>query len=382
MKIRRRGNSWQLDFSVNGKRKQLSFRTKEDAEAEVRRLKIGGTSVALTAQERQAFTIARDRLAAAGSTIEEAVAFYLAHGASIQKPMLVSEMIKDCLEDKWEEGKRDKYLSQLKCSCGSFARWADPEQMAHEVTTQMVKDWLGSQGWAPKTRNVYLGDLRTAFEWGKENGALGVNPCLQVKRATIEDAEIEILTVSECARLLVRATRSPKRGYFSKDDFSPLLPYLVLGLFCGIRPEELQRLNWDEVDMEEQTVIVMGRSAKTRQRRVVDLSENAVKWLELVPKEDRSGKIAPPNFRRRWARLRRSAGFRVKLMEEKEAPERLIAWPHDALRHTYATMHYAFHQNEMLLQTQMGHSSGAMLFQHYRALASKTVATKFWNLKP
>jgi integrase len=203
-----------------------------------------------------------------------------------------------------------------------------------------------------------------------------------VKRATIEDAEIEILSVSECARLLVRVMRPAKRGYFAGEDFSPLLPYVVLGLFCGIRPEELQRMSWDEVDLEERTAIVMGRSSKTRQRRVVDISENAVKWLKLAPEDKRAGKIAPPNFRRKWIRLRRSTGFLVKLKEEKAAPEHLRPWPHDAMRHTYATMHYAYHRNEMLLQTQMGHSSGAMLFQHYRAIASKAAASRFWNLTP
>jgi integrase len=382
MKIRQRGNSWQLDFSVDGKRKQLSFPTKEEAEAEARRLKIGGTSVALTVQERQAFSLARDRLAEVGATIDDAVNFYLEHGAAIREPMILGDMVEACLEAKWEEGKRDRYLAQLKCSGGSFVRWGEPEQLAHEVNAKMVKDWLSSQGWAPKTRNVYLGDLRTIFEWGRENGAVGVNPCKEVKRATIEDAEIEALSVAECARLLVRVMRPAKRGYFAGEDFSPLLPYVVIGLFCGARPEELQRMNWQEVSLEEQTVIVMGRAAKTRQRRVLDLSDNAVRWLELVPEDKRIGSIAPPNFQRRWIRLRRSAGFLARLKEEKEAPDHLRPWPHDAMRHTYATMHYALHRNEMLLQTQMGHSSGAMLFQHYRALASKAVATAFWNLTP
>lgn len=382
MNIRKRGKSWQLDYYSDGKRRQRQFPTKDEAEAEARRLRLEGTFTDLTASERQDFARARDQLADVGATVRQAVDFYLEHGAAIQNPMTVPAMVEKCLEEKWEEGKRDKYLSQLKCSCGSFARWVDPEIPAHEITPAQVKDWLGAQGWAPKTRNVYLGDLRTVFEWARENGVVSSNPCRAVKRATIEDAEIEILSPHECGRLLVRASRSPRRGYFCGEDFSPLLPYVVLGLFCGIRPEELQRMRWDEVDIEEKTAIVMGRSAKTRQRRVVDISANAAKWLELIPARERQGKITAPNFRRKWIRLRRAAGFRVKLKEEATAPGKLRPWPHDALRHTFATMHYAYHRNEMLLQTQMGHSSGAMLFQHYRAVASKRVASTFWSLTP
>lgn len=57
-------------------------------------------------------------------------------------------------------------------------------------------------------------------------------------------------------------------------------------------------------------------------------------------------------------------------------------WPHNALRHTYASMHYAFHENEARLQAQMGHESAAMLHRHYRALKTKAEAARFWALRP
>jgi integrase len=65
-------------------------------------------------------------------------------------------------------------------------------------------------------------------------------------------------------------------------------------------------------------------------------------------------------------------------------------WPHDVLRHTFATMHYAHYQNRSLLQALMGHSgSENTLFQHYRAVltvSGETVtarmANAFWALMP
>lgn len=382
MRIRKRGNSWQLDYSLQGKRMQKSFRTKDEAEQEARILGLLGTSAALTQAERRDYTAAREQLAAAGATIRDAVDYYLEHAAKLRQPMLFREVVEQCLEAKWEEGRRSHYLSQLKCSSRSFYQHCDPEILAHQVTADMIRDWLASNAWSPKTKNVYLGDLRTIFEWAREQGAVAVNPCEQVKRSALEDTEIESLSVHRCARILIRTLHPARRGYFQDEDFRPLLPYVALGLFAGIRPEELKRLSWSEVDTEERTVVVMGRAAKTRQRRVVDLSDNLVAWLDQVPQEDQEGKIVPPNFRKRWERLRRSIGYRIKMPGEISAPERLLPWPHDVLRHTYATMHYAMHRNEMLLQTQMGHQSSAMLFQHYRALATKREAEMFWGLTP
>lgn len=382
MKIRKRGNSWQLDYSRQGKRMQKSFRTKDEAEQEARILGLLGTSAALTQAERRDYTAARDQLAAAGATIRDAVDYYLEHAAKLRHPMLLRDVVAQCLEAKWEEGKRSHYLSQLKCSSKSFYRHGDSEIFAHEVTPDMIRDWLSTNEWSPKTKNVYLGDLRTIFEWARENGAVASNPCEKVKRAALDDTEIDSLSAHRCARILIRTLRPAGQGFFQGEDFRPLLPYVSLGLFAGIRPEELKRLTWSEIDREERTIVVMGRAAKTRQRRVVDISENLAAWLDRVPASDRQGSIVPPNFRKRWERLRRAVGFRIKMPGEIDAPARLLPWPHDVLRHTFATMHYAMHRNEMLLQTQMGHQSSAVLFQHYRALATKREAERFWSLTP
>lgn len=49
----------------------------------------------------------------------------------------------------------------------------------------------------------------------------------------------------------------------------------------------------------------------------------------------------------RWRMLRRSLGWAVGTAEkgitEKEVKPVHGSWPHNALRHTYASMHYAMH---------------------------------------
>jgi integrase len=58
-----------------------------------------------------------------------------------------------------------------------------------------------------------------------------------------------------------------------------------------------------------------------------------------------------------------------------------MAWKHNGLRHTCASMHLAFFENEAATALQMGHSVD-VLHAHYKGLATKEEATAFWNLRP
>ena len=82
--------------------------------------------------------------------------------------------------------------------------------------------------------------------------------------------EPEILSLEQCRRLLAAAAGC-------RDGV--LVPYVALGLFCGIRPTELSRLSWKEIDLDQQTVTVGAKLAKMRQRRIVAISDNALEWL-------------------------------------------------------------------------------------------------------
>lgn len=95
-------------------------------------------------------------------------------------------------------------------------------------------------------------------------------------------------------------------------------------------------------------------------------------WRHLCPDQQ---SLIPETFPGRWRGLRNAA---------KVTPI------HDGLRHTFATMHYAMHQNTSQLKAQMGHEeSEDTLFRHYRAVRTvsgetmtRKLAEKFWGLMP
>jgi integrase len=146
-----------------------------------------------------------------------------------------------------------------------------------------------------------------------------------------------------------------------------LLAATTIGLFAGLRTSELAALDWQDVHLtgKQQFIEVAARKAKTRQRRIVSISDNLSSWLKPVARV--AGPVVPDRYRERHERLQTFA--------------KLTPWPRNILRHSFGSYHLAFHKNEALTAAEMGNSP-AVIFQHYRALVTPEAAEKFWKLIP
>ena len=166
---------------------------------------------------------------------------------------------------------------------------------------------------------------------------------------------IGILTTSEAHRLLLACPDS-------------ILPAVAIALFAGLRREEVARLDWREIDIERGFIEVAARKTKTAQRRLVPLSTNLRAWL--APLAQLTGPVRPPHIT-----------YRRHFLEALKAA-RIEKWPHNALRHTFASCHLAFHQDAAKTALELGHTESATLFRHYRELVRPEDAKAFWNITP
>ena len=99
------------------------------------------------------------------------------------------------------------------------------------------------------------------------------------------------------------------------------------------------------------------------------MPENLKEWL--LPYIDRSGKLWPLSHMEFYRDL-----------ETARANAGIGKWPSNALRHSYASYHLAFHQNAAALALQMDHTSQAMIFSNYRELVTKQDAGRYWSVRP
>ena len=387
---------WKFDGYFGGRRVRRFFGSEGEARAELKRLtgervESGPAGDRLSPRERLVFADLRDRVTGAGGTMEEAVAFWLEHAGAGGSPMRMEDLLVRVLEVKEREGKSAKYLDQLRSTVGQFCRWEGcGYRWAHEVTRWDVERWVEGNGWAAKTRRNYVINVRSVLEMGRKLGAVRMNATDGMDLPPSVEGEVVVLSPGEVARLVVRCL--PRvRGRYAGHDHGCLLPYVVLGCFAGLRPErELGLLRVGDIHLDEGAVVVSAGSAKSRARRVVDLSPNAVGLLRIglpmlvahwsgdrgAPARVEDMRLVPRNFKRRWDGLRRACGFELSRWQ----PEGRW-WKGDVMRHSFASYHFAMHQNENVLKAQMGHAKGSdVLWQHYRLRVTRRESERFWGI--
>jgi integrase len=222
--------------------------------------------------------------------------------------------------------------------------------------------WLNGLPCRDPGRRHYARTVRAVWRWAQRHvpPLVGIDVTQGlVPRLAATESEICFLPVVECQRILAGAGR-----YRSA---------IALALFAGLRPDEIagrgkQRMKWEQIDVVDKTVRVPPEIAKTRTARVLE-ELPATLWNWLQPGQ---GNISPGRSRQIANLCARLAGY---------GPDR--PWPHDVLRHTFATFAVAATADPGRVALWLGHEGNpTMLHRHYRGLTTRAEAEKFWALRP
>ncbi len=218
---------------------------------------------------------------------------------------------------------------------------------------------------SPGGRNAVMRYLRAVFNYGIKRGYLIENPIARLDFADRPRKEVETLSHGQVEAMLNHALAADL----------PLLPFLALGLFCGIRPDgELQKLEWRDVELADKIVTIRPEVSKTKRRRFVDLSDNAKSWLEtFVAREGiQRGRIVG-DLTESELRTHRTANWKAA---------GLTAWPQQGMRHTYCSNWLAVHKDVNKLVLQSGHDSVDTMWRHYHRGTTEAAAAAFWVIMP
>jgi len=171
----------------------------------------------------------------------------------------------------------------------------------------------------------------------------------------IDERAPERFTPSECKMLLLEAAKRKAS-----------LAYFVLGLFAGIRPEEMVALKWSAVDLKAGHVNIGPEISKVRKQRIVPLHATAIAWLKTITTKPEYP-IAPPTIT-----LRR---------HRRALREKLGKWPQDVLRHTAASYLLALHHDAPKVAKWLGNSV-RILEKNYKTPVNEADGKRFWALTP
>jgi len=350
-------SKWVVEGFKNnkGKRSRRFFRTRAEADdfaqnALQEQRQYGQKAKHLPHELRLSAIQCAEKLKLYGKTLEEATEALLERLRVSERSCSLSKLVSEYLGSKQDKGLSRRHLQDLKNRLGKFTSFAG-EKTASEIKPEQIEHWL--QDFRGENHNNYLRRLHALFNYGIKRGYLAENPANAIDKVKVADMEPVIFAPEEIEALL---NAVPDRA----------VPYFAIGAFAGLRPREIERLDWADIHLEEGYIRVRPKVAKTASNRLVDIQPNLRAWL--LPMTRESGHVTTPNLR--------------KIREAAQCKIGLTQWLQDGLRHSYASYHLAHFSNLNSLTTQMGHTNTKLIFRHYRRVVSKAQAVDYWGIFP
>ncbi len=357
---------------MNGKYTRKYFAKKGEAEtwAEIKNVEAanqGTEHVGFSTDLRLQAQAAANLLKPHGVSLLEAVKMALpiiqSHGKSIPVDAAFERFMEDY---RLHGGPKTavpsvRYLEYLDDMLRPF-RKAYGDRLVADVGLPEIEEFLsGRTGAGAVTRQNYVRAISAFYSWCSRKGFRMDNP-LSNLRKKMPKAEVSILTVQDTEKVMHAGQR---------DE----LGFLSLALFSGIRIAEFHKtvrdsrgveravwLDWKDVDLKARQVFVPPELDKNGHGRYVDISPNAISWLEQV--KQLAGPVMPMNWR-----------ARRNLLEQRSQVE----LPQNVFRHSFCSYRIALDQDYAKAAATVGNSP-AMLRKHYVRVLPKKLGQAFFKI--
>ena len=349
---------WVVDLRPHAKRKYFSSKDAADGEAQIQRIRLrkeGIEGFEFTPDQRIDAKAAITVLSGSGLSLTQAARIAIEfHGIRISG-VSVNDSVAAFLKTK---SKSARYQKDLRLKLEKFSL-AFPNRKLAEISAKEIRNWLSERG-AAVTQNNYRSALSVLFSYAKTEEWIASNPIEFVASKDVDPEQPGILEVFQVRALLEACLKL-------NPEF---VPAVTVAAFAGIRPEsELWHLERRHVDLSKAEIDVHHSKSKAS-TRFQKIQKNLVGWLRrYLPNEPGPLSARGDAYYSRLQRIREEAG--------------IIAWPHDALRHSFASYRYAACNDENLTRKEMGHFGSVHTFlRHYKNRVRDEDAKEFWAITP
>ena len=257
--------------------------------------------------------------------------------------------------DLRRRGAADKTLRAYGVDLRQLAQWARAQRVRPEaVDLRVLRRYaarLGDDRPAPTTVARKLAAIRAFFRVLREHGLVTQNPADLLPSPKRPQRLPRALTPSEVATLLDRIPAATPLELRDRAIFE-------VAYACGLRAEELVKLDTGSIDFDAETVRVEGKGGKTR---LVPVGEAALKavsqYLERARPALSAGNDEPALYLSKSGRRLSTSDIRRRLRtwEQQAAIQGGIS-PH-ALRHSFATHLLEGGADLRAIQELLGHAS-------------------------
>jgi integrase len=276
-------------------------------------------------------------------------------------PITVPAAVKKFEEQCTAEGKSKVRRKEIHTVLTNFAKTFNFDVQSLEP--KLISEYLTQLGLAERTRRNYRNVIGYFNRWLVLRGYLSKGTDLLdgvQKYSARLHGEISTYTPDEMRRLIAAADKR-------------ILPLIVIGGFAGLRHAEIQRLEWEDIDLDEGFIEIKAHKAKTKTRRIVPIKDNLKAFLQPIAKN--SGRvISVKNTSKELGRTASSTGDAENEIEPLE-------WKHNALRHTYISARIAECADVPRVADEAGNSP-EIIRTNYLKRMRPAVATEWFGILP
>jgi site-specific recombinase XerD len=232
-----------------------------------------------------------------------------------------------------------------------FAEWARARGLA-PVAVQ-VRDirryvaWLAQVGVAPSSSARKLAAVRGLFASQREHGLIVGSPAELVATPRRPSHLPRVLKASEVERLLESVPADTPLHLRDRALFE-------LAYACGLRAEELVKLDLRDIDWDGEQLRVEGKGGKTR---YVPAGEPALEALEIYRSKGRGGDRQGPLFLSKTGRRLSTSDVRRRLRKWTARAGVAVGVSPHTLRHSFATHLLDGGADLRSIQELLGHAS-------------------------
>lgn len=375
-------NGWRLNvpakYTETGKRERHYFKTLKEAQTAAKDLKksaaeFGHRSQAIRPGLAEDATAASALLEKWGVSLLEAARFYQAAKETENASKPTDEALDLWLVDI-ETKLRGRTLTNYKQTRKRFDVLGS--KMLSTVTRDELQNIVAPAGMASTSAAAHSRNGLAFWNWAARRGWCDAALFAKVDRpAKPQRKRIEFLEPEAAQALLETAV----------VFYPAAVGMFAVGLFAGVRPAELERL--DPALVSADGIDVGADESKGESRRHITPSATLRAWLEAHPFQ------TVPNWTRVWDAVRRLAGWDVasEFADKLVTDEKLLKlpdphrgpWPQDVMRHTCGTYTVALGEDLGGMAFWFGHTGGeTTLRRFYVGKAKRKQALEFFAIMP
>lgn len=124
---------------------------------------------------------------------------------------------------------------------------------------------------SPHTQNMECKRFKALFNWAINEEIIAVNPLAAVKMLKEKRSRHTEPSQEGLAKILAQAEPLERA-------------FVLLGFDCGMRATEIRTITWPQIDFARRRLVIFWHRTKTRQQRVVPLSDRAIAALGALPR--------------------------------------------------------------------------------------------------